>query len=305
MSELLEMLGLPFLACLLMSGLLAYAGMHVRKREIIFIDITLAQVAAVGSILAHLAFGAHEETLLSYAVSLLCVLTLAAFYALLHQRAIQLPIETVIGVSYAIAAAGGVFLISLAPTEMHADAMLAGSLLWIERSDVLFMLVVFAAVGLGFYLLRRPLLRVSQGYRDGPAGGSGSPTRNHALGVPPHTAWWDFVFHALVGIVVTTAVRSAGVLVVFGFLIVPATISAVFCSHWSTRLLIAWVTGAAASAAGLVGAYCLDFSVGPIIALCMGVLLAVVAAGSRLRSLLATGPSRIEDMSIVCSPEES
>ena len=292
MSQLLEMLGLPFLACLLMSGILAYAGIHVLKREIIFIDITLAQVAAVGSILAHLAFGAHEETLLSYAVSLACVLALAACYALLHQRAIQLPIEAVIGVSYAIAAAGGVFLISLAPTEIHADAMLAGSLLWIERSDVLFMLVVFAAVGLCFYLLRRPLLRVSQGYRDGPAGG-------------PHTAWWDFVFYALVGIVITTAVRIAGVLVVFGFLIMPATISAVFSSRWGTRLLIAWAIGAAASAAGLVGAYYLDFSVGPVIALCMGILLAVVAAGSRLRSPLATGPSRIEDISMVYSAEES
>ncbi|MBN1505821.1 MAG: metal ABC transporter permease [Sedimentisphaerales bacterium] len=292
MSQLLEMLGLPLLACFLMSALLAYAGMHVLKREIIFIDITLAQVAAVGSIIAHLAFGAHEETLLSYAVSLACVLALAALYAMLHQRAIQLPIEAVIGVSYAIAAAGGVFLISLAPTEIHTDTMLAGSLLWIERSDVLFMLVVFAATGLCFYLLHRPLLRVSQGYREDHAGGA-------------RAACWDFVFYALIGIVITTAVRIAGVLVVFGFLIMPATISAVFSSRWGIRLLIAWAIGATASAAGLIGAYYLDFSVGPVIALCMGVLLAAVAIVARLRSRLAGGSSRIEDMSTVCTPEQS
>jgi zinc/manganese transport system permease protein len=292
MSQLLEMLGLPFLACLMMGGILAYAGLHVLKREIIFIDITLAQVAAVGSILAHLAFGAHAETLLSYAVSLACVLVLAALYALLHKRAIQLPVEAVIGVSFAIAAAGGVFLISLAPTEIHADEMLAGSLLWIEPADAFFMLIVFAVTGLCFYLLRKPLLRVSEGYREGLTRGT-------------YVSWWDFVFYALIGIVITTAVRIAGVLVVFGFLIMPATISAVFSSRWGTRLLIAWAVGGAASAAGLVGAYYLDFSVGPVIALCMGILLAAVAIGARLHSLLAAGPSRIDDMSMACNPEES
>jgi len=292
MSQLLEMLGLPFLACFMMSGILAYAGLHVLKREIIFIDITLAQVAAVGSILAHLVFHAHEETLLSYAVSLACVLGLAALYALLHRRAIQLPIEAVIGVSFAIAAAGGVFLIGLAPTEMHADEMLAGALLWIEPADAVFMLLVFVVTGLCFYLLRRPLLRVSEGYREGLASGG-------------HAAWWDFVFYALVGIVITTAVRIAGVLVVFGFLIMPATISAVFSARWGLRLLIAWAIGAAASVAGLVAAYYLDFSVGPVIALCMGLLLAAVALGARLRSLPAAGPARIADMSVACPPEDS
>jgi zinc/manganese transport system permease protein len=292
MSQLLEMLGLPLLVCLMMSGILAYAGMHVLKREIIFIDITLAQVAAMGSILAHLAFGAHEETLLSYAISLACVLVLAAFYALLHKRPIQLPIEAIIGVSFAIAAAAGVFLISLAPTEMHADEMLAGSLLWIQTSDVVFMLVVFAVTGLCFYLLRRPLYRVSEGYREGPAAGA-------------HGAWWDFVFYALVGIVITTAVKIAGVLVVFGFLIMPATISTVFSSRWGIRLLIAWAVGAVASMGGLAGAYYLDFSVGPVIALCMGILLAVVALLAKLCPVLASGPSRIEGTSVSLRSEES
>jgi zinc/manganese transport system permease protein len=284
------MLGLPFLACLLMSGVLAYAGLHVLKREIIFIDITLAQVAAVGSILAHLAFHAHEETLLSYAVSLACVLVLAALYALLRQRTIQLPIEAVIGVSFAIAAAGAVFLISLAPTEMHADEMLAGSLLWIEPSDVVFLSVIFAVTGLCFLLLHRLLVRASEGCRAG--GGA-------------HAAWWDFVFYALVGIVITTAVRIAGVLVVFGFLIMPATIATMFSTHWGLRLLLAWLVAAVASMAGLVAAYYLDFSVGPVIALCMGIVLAAVAALTKLRSLLRPGLAQIEQMSSACNPEEA
>ena len=292
MSPLLEMLGLPFLACLMMGGILAYAGMHVLKREIIFIDITLAQVAAVGSVIAQLAFGAHEETLLSYAVSLACVLVLAALYALLRKKAIQLPIEAVIGVSYAIAAAAAVFLISLAPTEIHADEMLAGSLLWIERSDAVFMFAVFVVMGLCFYLLHKPLLRVSEGYREG-------------LAVGERAAWWDFVFYALVGVVITTAVRIAGVLVVFGFLIMPATVSTMLSSHWGVRLLIAWAVAALASMAGLVGAYYLDFSVGPVIALFMGMLLAAVAGLAKLRLMLAPGPTRVEGMSMPCNSKES
>ncbi len=270
MSEFLEMLGLPFLACLMMSGILAYSGLHVLKREVIFIDIALAQVAAVGSITAQLAFGAHKETPLAYAVSLASVLVLAAFYALLHKRATQLPIEAVIGVSYAIAAAAAVFLIGLAPTEIHAEEILGGSLLWIQRSDVVLMLAVFAVTGLCFYLFRRPLLRVSERYREGPADGT-------------YAAGWDFVFYALVGIVITTAVRIAGVLVVFGFLIMPATASTMFSSRWGVRLVAAWAVASLASIAGLVLAYCFDFSVGPVVVLCMGGVLGAVATLSKIR----------------------
>jgi len=169
--------------------------------------------------------------------------------------------------------------------------MLAGSLLWIELSDVVFMLVVFAATGLCFAFLHKPLLRASEGYREGRAGGA-------------HAAWWDFVFYALVGIVITTAVRIAGVLVVFGFLIMPATISTLFASHWGVRLLIAWLVAAVASIAGLVGAYYLDFSVGPVIALCMGVFLAALAVLARLRSILAPAPAPIAGVNVACSPKE-
>ncbi len=278
MSQLLEMLGLPFLACLMMSGILAHCGMHVLKREIIFIDITLAQVAAVGTIIAHLAFHAHEDTLLSYGISFGCVLVLAAFCAVLRKDVVRIPIEAVIGVSYAIAAATAVFLIGLAPTEIHAEEMLAGSLLWIEAPDVVFALCVLVVAGFCFYLLHTPLLAISEGHRKGLSNGS-------------HTPGWDFLFYAMVGLVITTTVRIAGVLIVFGFLIIPATISAMFSPRWGIRLLIAWVVAAVASIAGLVVAYCLDFSVGPVITLCMGVFLAVIAAIARLRSIQASSPA--------------
>jgi len=288
MSQLFEMLSFPFLACFIMGAILAYCGMHVLKREIIFIDITLAQVAAVGSIIAQLAFDAHEETLLSYAVSLGCVTALAAAYAILQTRTIRIPIESLIGVSYAIAAAAAIFLISLAPTEVHAEEMLAGTLLWIDGRDVVFAFIVLATVGLGFYLLHKPLLVMSEGHRDGVAGGI-------------RVICGDFVFYVMIGIVITTTVRIAGVLVVFGFLIIPATISTMFSSRWGVRLVIAWAVASSSSIAGLVVAYYLDFSVGPAIALCMGLLLAIIAVFAKLLAVLGRRPTGIDRMNVPCA----
>lgn len=285
MSQLVEIVGPAFLACLLMSGILAYCGMHVLKREIIFIDITLAQVAAVGSIIAHLAFHAHEDSLLSYGVSLGCVLVLAGFCAVLRKTVIRIPIEAVIGVSYAIAAALAIFLIGLAPTEIHAEEMLAGSLLWMEPPDIVFAGCILALTGLCFGFLHKPLVRTSESHRDNRGSGS-------------QTVGWDFLFYTLVGIVITTTVRIAGVLVVFGFLIIPATTSAMLASRWGLRLLIAWTVAAAASMVGLGAAYYLDFSIGPVITLCMGILLAAVALFVRLRSVLPPDASSVGDVGL-------
>jgi len=291
MSQMVEMLGLPLLLCLMMGGVLAYSGMHILKREIIFIDITLAQVAAVGAIVAHLAFDAHEDSVSSYGLSLGCVLVLAAACAVLRKDVVRIPIEAVIGVSYAIAAAAAIFLIGLAPTEVHAEEMLTGSLLWVEWSDIPFTLAVLTAVGLCFCILHRPLRRSSENHRDNPAGDWG-------------TVSWDFLFYALVGVVITTTVRIAGVLVVFGFLIMPATISAMCSSHWGIRLLIAWAVATAASLTGLIGAYYLDFSVGPVIAMCMGVFLVGVAIVARLRSVPASRADAVEAASLPYGSEE-
>lgn len=270
MLQLIEMLGLPFLACMMMGAILGYSGIHVLKREVIFIDIALAQIAAVGSIVAHLAFDAEEGTLLAYTFSFGCVLFIAAFYALVRSRVIQISIEAVIGISYAIAAASALFLIGIAPGHAHMDEMLAGSLLWTELPEIIWSLIVFCAIGFCFYIFRKPLLSISENYDD-----------TLAKGVK--VVLWDFLFYALVGVVIVVAVRIAGVVVVFAFLIIPATTSALFSSRWGTRMLIAWVAAVIASVGGLLFGYYLDFSLGPAIALFLGVELAIAAMFVSLR----------------------
>jgi zinc/manganese transport system permease protein len=270
--QLIQMLGLPFLACMMIGAILGYCGIHVLKREVIFIDIALAQIAAVGSIIAHLAFDAEEGTLLAYTFSFGCVLLIAVFYALVRRTLVQISIEAVIGISYAIAAAGALFLIGVTPGHTHLEEMLSGSLLWIGLPEVIGSSIVFCAIGFCFYIFRKPLLRISEDYND-------------ALTRGMKVVWWDFLFYALVGVVIVVAVRIAGVVVVFAFLIIPATTSALFSSRWVTRMLIAWSVAVIASIGGLLFGYYFDFSLGPAIALFLGAVLVIAALFSKFHQI--------------------
>ena len=272
MLHLIQILGLPFLMCLIMGTILAYFGIHVLKRDIVFINIAVAQVAAIGSIAAHLAFDAEEDTLISYLFSLGCVLLIAAFYAIARKKIIQISIETVIGISYAITAAAAMFLIGIAPGHAHAEEMLAGKLLWVTWQHIVLCLVVFTAVAFCLHIFRKPLFRISENYE-------GAITEGLKV------IWWDFVFYALLGVVITVAVRVTGVVTVFSFLIIPATISALFSAHWGLRMFIAWTAATVASLGGLLFAYFFDFSVGPAIALFLGAVLAITALFSKFRQI--------------------
>jgi zinc/manganese transport system permease protein len=273
MLQLIQILGLPFLACIIMGTILGYLGIHVLKRGVIFVDIALAQVAVVGAIVAHFAFNVHANSLLSYVCAIVAVFSVAAFYAIARHKIIQISLEAVIGISYAIAAAAALFLVGIAPGgHVHIQQILSGSLLWARWRDVLLSLLVFSAVGFCFYLLRKPLIRLSNDYQRGYAEG-------------PKTVVWDLVFYMLLGVVITLAVQIAGIVAVFACLIIPATISALFSSRWGVRMLIIWTATIIASTGGLLFAYYLDFSVGPAVALFLGGELIVAGLINKLRQV--------------------
>lgn len=261
----LLMLGLPLLACLLMTGILSYVGLHVLKREVIFIDIAAVQVAALGAIAAHMGFDAHVDSPTALGCSVGATLLAALFFAVVRRRIRSLPIEATIGIAYAIAAAGALFLIGKsAEGHTHVQNMLAGSLLWVDGKDLAWFAAACLGVGAAFYLFRRPLQAISDDY-------------DAALRAGRRVVGWDFVFYALCGLAVTFAVRLAGVVVVFCFLIIPATASALFAVGWRVRLLIAWAVGAVSSIAGLLFCHWLDFSAGVSVSLLLGVCL--IASG--------------------------
>jgi zinc/manganese transport system permease protein len=240
------------------------------------VDIALAQIVAVGAIGAHLAFGADPHSLSTYGASLALALGAAAFYAVVRRRVLQISQEAVIGVSYAVAAAAALFLIGIAPGgHVHTQHMLAGSMLWATWTDFFVCILVFAAVGMCFYLLRRPFHRISSDYEGAVRGGM-------------KVVAWDFLFYSLLGIVITFAVRIGGVVVVFAFLIIPATLSALFTAHLGLRILVAWGVGVMGALLGLLFAHRLDFSVGPAVALLLGVELALAGLW-QARSRLVAG----------------
>lgn len=265
MSGLVQMLGLPFLACLLLGGILSYLGLHVLKREVIFLDIAMAQFAALGTVVAHVAFGVHADSWMAWTASLGATLLAALLFALARRRVARLHIEAVIGISYAVAAAATLLVIGKgAGGHTHIQDMLAGSILWTTWRDLLECSVAFAVAGLCFFLFRRPFQALSHDYA--------RTTKDGTDGMG-----WDFLFYALCGVVITVAVGLAGVTVVFTFLIIPAVISAFFSVNWGTRFAVAWGCGAVASAGGLVFGYTLDFSAGSSVALLLGVILVGVA----------------------------
>ncbi len=271
MPQIIQILALPFLACLLISAILGYLGIHVLKREVIFIDIALAQIAAVGSIGAHLAFEAHADSPLAYVCSLGCVLVAAIFYAVIRGRIFQISLEAVIGISYALAAAAALFLVGIAPGgHIHIQHILSGSLLWTNWTHVIIASVVFSLTGLVFYLIRKPMARISNTYRN-------QPSKKAAV------VFWDFIFYLLLGIVITLSVQIAGVVVVFAYLIIPATIAALFSVRPIVQLAVIWLAGVTASLTGLLFAYCLDFSIGPAVALFLGAELIVAAIVNSVR----------------------
>ena len=270
MLPIIQILGLPFLACVLMSSILGYLGSHVLKREVIFIDIALAQIAAVGSIAAHMAFEAHGDSPTAYLCSFGCVLLMAGFYAFVRSRIFQISLEAVIGISYAIAAASALFLVGIAPGgHIHIQHILSGSLLWASWQQIITSLIVFSVIGCSFYLIRKPIAEISNGYQ-----------KNRTKGL--RVVLWDFIFYVLLGVVITLSVQIGGVVVVFAYLIMPATISVVFSIKLRLQLAIVWMSAIIASLGGLLFAYKFDFSIGPAIALFLGGELVITSFIARL-----------------------
>jgi zinc/manganese transport system permease protein len=263
-GDLLALLWVPFLMCLVLTGIHAYLGVHVLAREVVFVDIALAQIAALGATAAFL-FGHELETWQSYASGLVATLVGAVVLALTRTRQRHVSQEAIIGVVYAVSSAGAVLLSDRAPhgTE-HVRAMLVGSLLAVRAEEVVKVAVLYALVGLLHWLCRRPFFLIStdpeaafrQGWR---------------------VRLWDFVFYASFGVVVTSSVRVGGVLLVFSYLIVPALAGTALGGGIGTRLAIGWAFGTLVSVLGMSASAALDLPTGATVVCTFGLTLLAFA----------------------------
>jgi len=272
MTLAIEFLWLPFLACLVLTGIHVYLGLHVLARGIIFVDLALAQVAALGIAVALLA-GHPFQSEAAYWYALAFTLAGSFLFALSRTHRAPIPQEAIIGIVYAVSAAVAVLVVDRAPQgSEHIKQLLVGSILTVTVREVGMLALLYAVVGALHWTVRRPLLDIS--------------FEPETAIKRRHVRWWDFVFYASFGFVVTSSVQIAGVLLVFSYLIVPAAIAALLTQSVTKRLALGWTLGFIVSILGLVASAAWDLPTGATVVTTFGLFIAAVAAGLGLRSLI-------------------
>src|ERR1041385_8450611 len=242
MLEALQIMTWPLVACLLLPGLLVYLGLHIVEREIIFVDLALAQVAALGTcvgILLHY----EASSWPSYGLSLAFTFLGAGLFTFTRTDDHRVPQEALIGIIYVVTAALGILLLSRSPEgNEELRRTLIGDVLLVTPGQVLRTFGLYVAIAMVHLVWRKRFLAVSF-----------EPARVEAEGWA--IRWWDFLFYAMFGWVVTSFVQIGGVLLVFSYLIVPAVCANFLANALRMRLLVGWLTATVASIAGLAISY--------------------------------------------------
>jgi zinc/manganese transport system permease protein len=258
--EILQFLIWPFVASLILTGIHAYLGVHVVERGVIFVDLALAQIAALGATIAIL-IGMDPHGTGAYWLSLGFTFIGAAIFAFARTRRGHIPQEAFIGIAYAVASAAAILAMSKATGETeHLKDMLVGNILSVSRHDVMKTAVLYGVIGVFHYIFRRRFLLIST-----------DPEQAEAQGIS--IRFWDFLFYASFGFVVTSSVAIAGVLLVFCYLIVPSVGAMLFADRVGRRLAIGWTMGTLVSALGTYLSYYWDLPTGATIVCTFGAAL--------------------------------
>jgi zinc/manganese transport system permease protein len=263
----LQFLAAPFAASLILTGIHAYLGVHVIERGVIFVDLSLAQIAALGSTIAILLpfTGGDPHGPWVYWTGLLFTFIGAAIFATVRVRHARIPQEAIIGIAYAVASAATILAMSHAASESeHLKDMLVGNILAVSWPEVGKTAALYAGVGIFHFIFRRPFLAISMDH--GQVEKDGMNVR-----------LWDFLFYASFGFVVTSSVLIAGVLLVFCYLIVPSVAAMLYADRIGPRLAIGWTMGTVVSALGIYLSVKLDLPTGAAMVCTFGLVLIVMA----------------------------
>jgi len=254
----------PFIASLILTGIHSYLGVHVVERGVIFVDLSLAQIAALGTTIAAL-YGIEPHSTTSYVISLIFTFIGAGVFAMVRGQKARIPQEAVIGICYAVASAAAVLAMSKSVSETeHLKEMLVGNILSVSWHDVIKTAILYSAVGLFHFIFRKKFLAISMNHDK--AESTGLSIR-----------FWDFLFYASFGFVVTSSVAIAGVLLVFCYLIVPSVGAMLYSERIGTRLAIGWTMGTLVSALGVYLSLKIDLPTGATIVCTFGLVLAIMA----------------------------
>lgn len=276
----LQLLAIPFLVALVLTGIHTYLGIHVLSRNIIFVDLALAQISALGATVAFL-LGYYPQSIAAYGYSLAFTIGGAVILSFSRSWTGRVSQETFIGVVYVVSAAAAFLLVDQSPQGAeHIKQMLIGSILTATETDLLKVVLLYSAVGLFHWFARRRFLLISF-----------QPDQAERSGL---RLWlWDFLFYVSFGVVVTSSVAIAGVLLVFCFLIIPAAIGTLYSDRILPKLLMGWAIGALASSVGLGLSFVGNLPTGATIVCVFGGMLALAAI---LKPLLLS-PNKLQILS--------
>lgn len=257
-----------FAACLVLTGIHTYLGIHVISRGVIFVDIALAQIAALGMTVAFL-IGLEPESQTAYFFTLGFTFLGALFFAYFREK--KIPQEAIIGVSFAVSSALAILVSDKIPHgSEHLKYILSGNVLWVGWSQIIKTAVIYAFLGLVHYIFRDRFLLVST-----------NPVEAERQGIK---LWlWDLFFYLSFGLVITSSVQIGGILLVFSFLIVPALCSTLFFESLKGRILLGWLIGLSTSIVGIASSYFWDLPTGPAIVTGFGVAMVISLGIKRLR----------------------
>lgn len=260
--DLLPLLLLPFLACLLLAGIHCYLGIHVVLRGVIFVDLALAQIAALGMVVG-LLLGYEPESAVSMGLSVAFTLVGSLLFSLARAKEERVPTEAMIGIAYVIASALAILVLDKSPHGLEEiESMLVGSILFVTARALLLSATIYGLVALVHWRLRAPLTLVST---------DSAEARRRGYNV----FLLDFTFYATFGLVVSSSVRIAGVLMVFSYLVIPAVIAQLYAGTIRGRLLIGWALGFLGSALGLAASAAWDLPTGAAVVAAFGAILVV------------------------------
>jgi zinc/manganese transport system permease protein len=264
----LTFLAAPFVASLVIAGIHAYLGIHVVERGVIFVDLSLAQIAAFGATIALLMpwSGGDPHGNAAYWTSLAFTFLGAAIFATIRSRRARIPQEAIIGITYAVASAATILAMSKSTSEgEHLKDMLVGNILAVSWTEVWQTAILYGVIGAFHFIYRRKFLAISM-----------DPVRAEREGTSLRL--WDFLFYASFGFVVTRSVSIAGVLLVFCYLIVPSVAAMLYADSIGKRLAIGWTMGTIVSALGVFFSLQLDLPTGATIVCTFGLVLILMAA---------------------------
>jgi zinc/manganese transport system permease protein len=255
--ELISMMAAPFAASVVLVLIHSYLGGHVLKRGVIFVDLAMAQFAAMGAAFG-LLFGFELESVPAYFFGLASALAAAGLFAAARRYIHKVPQEAIIGIAYVASSAAAILIADRAPHGAeHIKQILVGSILWVSWTEVLKTMLIYGALGLLLRWGHTRLVLVSE-----------DPKKAREKGL--NILGWDFFFYLIFAFVVTSSVRIAGVLLVFSILIVPSVFAALIGATGRSRLPMAWIFGISMSLLGMLASYFLDLPTGATVVLVFG-----------------------------------